>query len=391
MKKKLLFFAVAGLALASCSSDETVNSLATSEANEINFRAFTTGLTRATDATISNLASFTVDAYKTGTISSASPVKYFENVAFNKVDATQTYTSSTKYYWPSSYNLDFFAYGYASTNNTGITKNDYNEFTVVTESDPDNQVDLLYARSENWGKIDPLPANPGTSPHFIDGTPEGVTLNFRHTQSQIIIKLLNSNSNLKFTVNSVSVGNLKDRGKVTILDANTDASGVLSSATWDTSISGVANITYSTEATAATVVTSSAAQAGKSLILIPQTLPTPATTYEGTGNPKEYTKPYILIDLKIQNNATGGDAAYIVGAESGDNEYVTAMWPMPNQTWAPGYKYIYIVDLAGGGYYPVNHESDDNLDPILKGAEIKFVSVTVDTWANGGDTNVNNN
>ena len=50
MKKNLFILAVAGLALASCSSDETVASQATSQANEISFRAFNNGMTRAAEA-----------------------------------------------------------------------------------------------------------------------------------------------------------------------------------------------------------------------------------------------------------------------------------------------------------------------------------------------------
>ncbi len=374
-KNNLLILAVAALGFAACANDETtaVNEKL-AESNEISFRTTVGGQMRSTDATITNLASFTVDAYQTGTFPS-DPVKYFGNVVFTKVSDTQTYTSTTKYYWPSGYNLDFFAYGYASTINTGITKDASNQFTVITQPDPDNQVDLLYAKSVNWGKTDDAATG-----HKIPTDKAGVVLNFRHAQSQIVVKLQNTNSNLKFTVNKVRVGNLKDRGQVTITDANTDGNGVLSSAAWNTSITDVADATYDLEATAATAVTSSAAQAGKSVILIPQVLPTPATTYEGTGSPKEYTKPYILVDLKIQNNATGGADAYIVGAASGGTEYVTAMWPLPALTWAAGYKYIYTVDLAGGGYYEKNNDADDNLDPILEGAEIKFVEVAVSPW-----------
>ena len=45
-----------------------------------------------------------------------------------------------------------------------------------------------------------------------------------------------------------------------------------------------------------------------------------------------------------------------------------------------GKQYTYTVDLAGGGYYENNETGDEALDPILGGAEIKFVSVTVDDW-----------
>ena len=53
---------------------------------------------------------------------------------------------------------------------------------------------------------------------------------------------------------------------------------------------------------------------------------------------------------------------------------------MQDITWNPGYHYIYTVDLAGGGYYEKNNDDEAGLDPILEGAEIKFVTVTVDEW-----------
>lgn len=70
--------------------------------------------------------------------------------------------------------------------------------------------------------------------------------------------------------------------------------------------------------------------------------------------------------------------------------YETAMWNLPAGSWEPGKHYIYTVDVAGGGYYPTNHDTNEDLDPILEDAVIKFVSVTVDNWSNGGDNAVSN-
>jgi hypothetical protein len=51
--------------------------------------------------------------------------------------------------------------------------------------------------------------------------------------------------------------------------------------------------------------------------------------------------------------------------------------------------YTYLVDLSGGGYYPGNKPgTDPDLDPLL--TEIKFISVSVDDWDNGGSYNVGN-
>ena len=57
------------------------------------------------------------------------------------------------------------------------------------------------------------------------------------------------------------------------------------------------------------------------------------------------------------------------------------MWPLETHPWNPGYAYTYTVDLAQGGYYSTNqNDSDEDLDPVLEGAEIMFVAVTVDGW-----------
>ena len=57
----------------------------------------------------------------------------------------------------------------------------------------------------------------------------------------------------------------------------------------------------------------------------------------------------------------------------------------------PGKKYTYTIDLAGGGYYETNQSEttvDEDLDPILGDAVIKFVTVTVDDWGPAVDTPV---
>lgn len=113
-----------------------------------------------------------------------------------------------------------------------------------------------------------------------------------------------------------------------------------------------------------------------SFILVPQTL-TASTTYSAATADSPFNGAYIKAQIKIQNGSTSS-GAYIIGGE-GDN-YVTALWPLQSIEWDPGYHYIYTVDLAGGGYFDINHDDDAELDPILEGAEIRFVTVTVDGW-----------
>ena len=387
MKKNLFILAVAGLALASCSSDETIASQATSQANEISFRAFNNGMTRAADAHF-NVANdqFKVTAFPQGTTTTA----YFSNVIFKTADGSTFTSTGGKYYWPNSTNLDFYAWAPAGQSDN------YASIPVTVASEAASQIDLVYGKTLDWGKV---ALQTGTDAgHRIDGSSvQGVTINFRHAESKVVIKLQNSNSNLKITASNVTIGNVSGSGTFAIAETHTDTKDAATIAGGWSSL-GAATASYSQDITPA--VFSTATQAGVDMILIPQTL-TNAGVYNKTGSAAvgdPFNGAYITVKLKIQNSA---DDNYIVGKASGVDEYVTALFPLPATAWAPGKKYTYTVDLAGGGYYPTNHDTNEDLDPILEGAEIKFVTVTVDNWTpydgdgNGsadadGDSDTNN-
>ena len=371
MKKNLFILAVAGLALASCSNDETVNSLATSGANEISFRPLMTGITRAADA---NLATngFRVTSFETGTTTTP----YFANVDFTNNGGN--YTSTTKYYWPNTYNLDFYAWS------PGTLSSNYASIPVTPGTTIASQTDLVFAKAANWGKVG---GNNGST---------GVTINFRHAESKIAVQLKNTNSNLFFTVKDVKIGYLADAGTFAYTAANSGETsgqntGNLSNLDWTPAnnhngvyqLNDVASTSYNVAA---------AAQAGGEMILIPQTL-TAATVYSGTtahnwstgteGSP--FNGAYIMVEYKVQNTNSSG--AYIVGAADNTGspsnpEYIKAIWPLTAIQWVPGYKYTYTVDLAGGGYYADNNDDNTDLDPVLEGSEIMFATVTVDAWDN---------
>ena len=377
MRKNLLILTAVLAVSYSCSNDEVVETAATSDSNAISFRAFNTGVTRAADAHF-NVAGdkFKATAFPTGTQANA----FFTNVVFTTADGT-TYTSEHKYYWPSSQNLDFWAYSPVS--NAQITYTDYKTFTVQPSSTASEQVDLVYAKTSNWGKVDPDPSNgtaAGDEAHYIDGSPAGVTINFRHAESKVAVKLKNSNPNLKFTISDVTIGNLDGSGTFTYPGTDTDGQDAANiSGGWAPSGSSSA---YYSQTISNYDVTSSSVQQGVDMILIPQTL-TKQTEYgaadawvDESTTPNSYFKgPYISVNLTIQNNAA--DYPYIVGVAGSP---VKAMWPLETIAWTPGKKYTYILDVADGGYYYYNQDSNADLDPILEGSEIKFVSVTVDSW-----------
>ena len=358
MKKQLLFIAAAGLVLASCSQDETIE-VNTSEA--ISFRTFVNAQTRA-DITTDNIAEFNVTAMN-------GDKAYFEDVTFTKDETTSTFKSATPYYWPTG-NLDFYAYSPSS--NGQVSRTDYKTFVVTPSGTPGDQVDFVYANTKGKNK-----GNSGAS---------GVALNFRHTGSKIVFQVKNTAANMKFEVTQWKVGFLDNKGTFTYADANTDEKNTVQLAynDWSENTTYSAENTYTNTLTAAKSVaasTSDAALLDGEMILIPQK-PNKATAYAAAGAGSKVNGSYVALEIKIMNNDEAGTLI---------QDKTWAIWPVAF-SWEPGKKYTYTIDLAGGGYYETNvdgSETDDTeLDPILENAVIKFVDVTVDVWADGGTTEV---
>jgi len=375
MKKNYWILAAAAVALAACSNDDTITvNQGIEEANTINFRALTSNMTRARNASFSAVGdAFKVTAFPQGTTGTA----YFANVEFKTADGSTFTSQSNKYYWPSGTNLDFYAWAPSDIENAT-----YSSIPVTVATAAADQIDFVYAATKDWGKV-ALQTNTDPS-HAIAATPSsGVAINFRHALSKIVIKIKNSNANLKITASNATLNNVIGVGTFVFADDKTDVknSGLLSGG-W-TSL-GDATAVYSQDITPA-VFGATAAQAGTDLKLIPQEL-VHGNAYASAGTEAVFTAPNFVVKLKIQNSA---DDNYIVGAPSGENQYVDAMFPLPDVTWLPGKQYTYVIDLANGGYYTKNQDTSDDLDPILEGAEIKFVTVTVDDWdTTAADTEV---
>ena len=381
MKKRLFFLPMVAIMMAACSSNETI------EVNEnkgdlISFRPIVKGVTRTADADLSSDGtSFNVEAFYTGETTSL----YFSNVTFT--NSGGTFTSATKYYWPASGSLDFYAYspitedisgaqkGALSNDNYQIVKTDYKTFTITPSTTVSEQVDFIYA---NTNKSKGASTNGAT------------TLNFRHAGAKIAVKVKNSAPNLKFEISGWKLGYLDNTATFTYGDATTDTQGSaqLAFTDWSENTTQSAANTYSTTFTANAIAAESTAyflgNAGTpstsatdesiNMILIPQTL-TAATAYASTTAGAKPNGSYIALKMVIKNNTTAGET---VADATGDDKW--AMWPIGGYDWEPGKKYTYTIDLAGGGYYETNQDSDTDLDAILEGAEIKFVSVSVDGW-----------
>ena len=382
MKKRLFFLPMVAIMMAACSSNETI------EVNEnkgdlISFRPIVKGVTRTADADLSSDGtSFNVEAFYTGETTSL----YFSNVTFT--NSGGTFTSATKYYWPASGSLDFYAYspitedisgaqkGALSNDNYQIVKTDYKTFTITPSTTVSEQVDFIYA---NTNKSKGASTNGAT------------TLNFRHAGAKIAVKVKNSAPNLKFEISGWKLGYLDNTATFTYGDATTDTQGSaqLAFTDWSENTTQSAANTYSTTFTANAIAaestayflgnagtpSTSATDENLNMILIPQTL-TAATAYASAATDAKPNGSYIALKMVIKNNTDAGET---VADATADGKW--AIWPIGGYNWEPGKKYTYTIDLAGGGYYETNQDTDADLDPILEGAEIKFASVSVDGWS----------
>lgn len=404
MKKNFFIAAVAALALASCSNDEVVQSAQTSPENAIAFRTLMGNVTRAADQTATTLqagdAGFFVTAmYKATAEATAST--YFDDVQFTYDTSSNTYNSEKKYYWPASGTLDFFAYApEIPSTSPQVSRTDYTTFVVTPSTTVSQQVDLIYANTDaktKGGAYTPA----GTSTASTFGA-AGVPLNFRHTGSKIVVKVKNSeNNNLTFEITGMKIVNVD--GEATFeydkvsTDGTTDGENDTQLVIGDWSDNTNAQtVTYSTTLTTNTInsqvttaqfLNSSGVAGGVTptedesvnMILIPQTTPNTGTEYDSNADAASYTGSYIALKMVIKN----GDTGVVVADASQDNvssKNKWAMWPVKFE-WVPGKKYTYVIDLANGGYWEINDDTDADLDPILDNALIKFVDVTVDDWS----------
>ena len=368
MKRNLFILGIAALAFAACSNDEVVETAATSESNAISFRPLMNNVTRASDVTETTLqtSGFVVTAVNHG---SDPETRYFYGVSFTWNDPA--YTSATKYYWPETGSLDFYAYAPAGNAQvTYPTSPDYTVFTVTPSSTVTEQVDLVYANTNEKTKAT---------------SASGVALNFRHTESKIAIKVKNTSTDLEFDVTGWKVGYLSGSGTFTYSGSNTDSknSAQLASGMWGSLATASADTkyenTFSSQTIPANTTSETEITGSTEMILVPQSQ-NAATAYANSGtatNGDKVDGSYIALQMTVKSAANGATLV----------SNCWAIWPV-SFNWEPGKKYTYIVDLAGGGYHETNADTNADLDPVLEGTEIKFVSVTVDDWSTTSNINV---
>lgn len=363
MKKYYFILAAAALGFASCSNDETIESAALSESNEISFRPIVNGVTRASEKS-GWATNDVINVYAEYKVGSADATKYFQADFTKQADAN--FTSVAKYYWPAmdGNQMTFTSfYGVGQSTTTAGTL----AGTFTPNATAASQTDIMYARKT------------------LTAIEAPVVLNFRHMLSQVNVNVKNTNSSLKFSVTGVRIGYVSTSGTSFACTTVTTGDGNLAQNTWTpAALTGTdvekANSNKYDQTFAAFAVTGTTDATPitgfNTWMLIPQTQTT-ATDYAqtksgaSTDNP-ELNGAYIAIQMSIMNNDASGTS--LVSSQ-------WCYWPI-TLNWTPGYKYTYTVDLAGGGYQPDDQNNTAGLDKILNSPIEISADCTIDTWDN---------
>lgn len=364
MKTKIFILAIAGMALAACSNDQTV---AQNESDVISFRPLINSNTRAANSAGVKSAwdagdkLYVFAGYKNG--------KLFQD-EFVK-DATG-FNSTTKYYWPSDLatnNVTFTAFWGAAQKAWTVT-GDENKLADAYEASTNvaNQMDLLFAKKT----VSTKPAG-------------GVVLNFRHMLSQVIVKAANDQAGLKIDIAGVKIGYVSKQGTFSYSGAGTDTqedgtsnATLIARTDWSPTAAATDN-TYEQNVTASLSGTATATDLTSftSWILLPQQL-VPATDYTTratsgpvtTATPPTLNGAYIALKMSIKDLSTNTSVL--------DEQW--CYWPI-NTEWKPGFKYTYTVNAGSGGYQPTDQDNTAGLDPVLNDLIIWFSpSCTIDSW-----------
>lgn len=310
--KKILFAAVAALAITGCSQNEEIEKAA--QTTEIGFNAIVKNTTRAAVTNIKNLGNFKVHSYITGTTFDGSTelgTAYMNGVLFETKDNTTWTTSDTKtYYWPSDAkkSVQFFAYPSTLISDFSIPDTGtagYPSFNYTVDNEADEQGDLVVAYESNK-----------------TATSEGVnagklTLNFKHILSRINFAYIPGNTNLTYTVTAVKIADIKGGTAKYTFSASNGA--------WDVTSGTSKEYTYTVTQSSNVVENKSYYMLGgedASLMLFPQ----------------DVAKKVITVTYTSQD----GDGVQVF---SGDK---TVTLP-DNSEWEVGKNILYILTLPAGG------------------------------------------
>ena len=286
---------------------------------------------RAVETTITNLGSFTMNAFQDG------ETNYMNNVEYTTSDNGSSWTTAAgKFFWPVEGDLHLYGYAPAAPGTSGTFKIDKDAQTLtdfVPFATAAAQQDFVYAKS--------------TGNNATNGT-TGVELNFQHALTEISVAAKNSNTAYTVKVTGVKLGNVKTKGTFTFPSiANSAASWTLSDAAEDV---GSYETTWST-ATALTNSVSTLDEANVAFMLLPQQL-------EKSEKASEKAYLALKVNITMQGGKVIRDGWAYIGL---------------NTNWEMGKHYAYTVDFSDGA------GQDENGKQIISGKEM-VLKVKVTPW-----------
>lgn len=338
----MFLIAMATVAMASCSKDETTG---TNTGRGIDFRASIGNSTRAVETTTANLSSFYVTALN-GTNTLFSNLEFTKNGGF--------FTSAENQYWPADGSqVQFFAYAPATKDLGGTLRitssvkqlSNFKPSTVIAD-----QKDFIFASATGDKE------NNETS---------GVDLTFEHALSQIGIQAKSDNADYTIEVVGVKIAKVSGTGTFNFANSN-----------WNVTTTTAAKVAYSVEYEDSPLSVSSRVQslmgAGGNAMLIPQSVD--AWDNEGDAT-NDLNGGYISVKVHVEN--ASGNVVY-----PRNGEYYGWVAMPVDIVWEMGNKYVYTLDFTNGFGF-VDPDEYPNPGGSVLGAPIKF-TVTVSAWTDAG-------
>lgn len=283
MKKSLFFLAVAAVALASCSSDDTIaenSNVGKNQQKEIAFKAFATPTTRAA---VDGIAFPTTMGMTVAAFDVTNKREFFAETAFSYggsktytgEDVEKTYWTGGKY-WPlSATYINFLAYadfnGTTTSLNWGSDATDEPEAEAVnptlaltmTDNSGENQKDLMYAMGQ--GEV--------TYSSNVLTFPQYVSMQFKHAQAWISFnaKAKEETETNKVTLKSITLVGAKYNGIYTITYTNGRNNSSQSVAGAWSSLGAAKNVVVPgwTAATIAHAASGNGQAVGRGLMIVP--------------------------------------------------------------------------------------------------------------------------
>lgn len=209
--KKILFAAVAAMAITGCSQNEEIEKAA--QPVEIGFNTAVSKTTRATTLVNADFKKFTAYAYSTtGAFADATAVNALIPGTDFELKESAWSSGGSVFYWPATDQVSFFAFSPNTTEQlswgAAVAKT-APTLTYTVKDAVKDQEDLVVAEAMNKQKA-------------ISGTTEAVALNFKHALTKIGFKIKGEGSGITYTLNKVVI-KAKNKGVYTYATSTTEA------------------------------------------------------------------------------------------------------------------------------------------------------------------------